>query len=82
LRLAGRASETGRYIRQEMGGCSLMSKKKIGKLDRNARNRGVPEGALRKPIIRDIGKWFAELDAIVGGETFMENGREQPRTPS
>jgi hypothetical protein len=59
-----------------------MSKKKIGKLDRNARNRGVPEGALRKPIIRDIGKWFAELDAIVGGETFMENGREQPRTPS
>ncbi len=60
----------------------VMSKKKIGKLDRNARSRGVPEGALRKPIITDIGKWFAEIDAIIGGEPFMKKGREQPRTPS
>jgi len=59
-----------------------MSKKKIGKLGRNARSRGVPEGALRKPIITDTRRWFAELDAIVGGEPFMEKGREQPRTPS
>ena len=59
-----------------------MNKKKNGKLVRNARNPGVREGALRTPIITDTQKWFAELDAIMGGESFMKEGREQPRTPS
>lgn len=44
------------------------------------RVRRVGEGVLLEPVISDPAQWFAELDRFTG-ESFLEKGRNQPKTP-
>jgi antitoxin VapB len=46
------------------------------------RIRRVGTGLLLEPIITDVDRMFAEIDAILGGEDFLPEGREQPPMPA
>ena len=47
----------------------------------SVRVRRVGRGVLVEPIFANVADWFAELDRLGGGEPFMVDGRDQPRTP-
>lgn len=45
------------------------------------RIRRVGTGILLEPIITDVDEMFARIDAILDGEQFLPEGREQPPMP-
>jgi antitoxin VapB len=44
------------------------------------RIRRVAQGVLLEPIIQDTKEWFRKLDEF-NSESFMPEGRQQPKTP-
>ena len=44
------------------------------------RVRRVGRGVLVEPMYANVADWFAEIDRF-GAESFMADGRDQPRTP-
>ena len=45
------------------------------------RIRRVGDGVLLEPVIRDTGKWFAELDQFKAKPFMKKVDRQQPGTP-